>query len=676
MKKYIKIVLLIIFFVFILNINEAKASTGSTVFIGEPVILDDYKDVEITYNYVEINEETSEIKNTQIFTNLTDSKVTKKASIKLEDSYTNLTINSLKIVVNGLEIQEITKEGDNYIFYFEILPNEGKKIEITYKTDNDLQNAKIIKYTMDKLKGQKVKMFDISVKLSKYDIPLVQKIWPGAYEFEENIVSTEYFDFPVNNLTSTFIIQKETYKNLKYGEYAEALSDIDEYILDHAKEFIDGNMPNIPDNIYYIHDIACKWALNREFNYRENGDSINEALRTVLAYSLITKAYGENNVYRKNEYGYMETTISFEISEEYCLAHIRLTECLDLKDKNPYGYYGEEKEYNYAVGKMVAINYYETEQGKDLYVNKDIKNLSHAVEGAEFVLMKRDEYSILRTIVAEGGPILNLNEGIKKVFVNSDIDGNKIDISEEEIIQFVNMLNVDLYIRIVLYDPSNQYPDVLVGYYTDESKEIAMEYIETKEKKQKNEKRIKELEDGTDDLFAYSWYTEERKNEDIANYKNSIEKIKTEFKMFDNEVVKNNSKIPTIAHCVGKCIYKDGKYTIEFNNPSDESGLFYIYGATECEAAKKMLASNKVNNDSIKQTIQTQINNTKITADAEEYKKRQEIVQEEVEIKEKSENKLIELLKDDIRYIILFTMILLLIILIIILTILKIRRKK
>ena len=42
------------------------------VFIGEPAVLDSYEYVEITSNKVVINEETSEVKNIQLFTNSTD----------------------------------------------------------------------------------------------------------------------------------------------------------------------------------------------------------------------------------------------------------------------------------------------------------------------------------------------------------------------------------------------------------------------------------------------------------------------------------------------------------------------------------------------------------------------------------------------------------------------------
>ena len=623
MKKYIKVILSLIFMIFVFSLSKTHAITGSTIFIGEPVILDSYDNIEITQIREEINEETSEIKSMQLFTNTSSKLLTKRASVKLEDDYYNYTINSLKIIINDIEISEITKEGNNYIFYFQILPNESKKIEVSYKTDNSLQNAKVIKYTMDSIKGKNVKLFQINVKLSKYDIPLVEKIWPGAYEFEKNTISTEYFDFTVNNLTSSFIIQKETYYNLKYGDNSENLSELDEYVLQHAKEFIDGNLPYYDTDKqkyyswYYLENTLTQWALGREYDH--NVDKINNTIKCLMSYCLILDAHDKNVLYITDDSDYVYTLFNYTNNNKYCLASLICN--YYTKDAYNYGEYDNKS----AVGKMVAINYYESEQGKELYVDKDTTNSEHSVMVPRefFVLTKRDEYSILRTKVANGAPLSEFNNGIKKVYVNSDIDGNKIDISEEEIIQFLNMVNVDLYIRIVLYDPSEQYPNVQAGYYTDASKEIAMKYLETNEKINKAKEYIKEIEEEKE-----SWYqnlSDAEKQVRIAAWESTIEEYKKEYRKFDNEIIANNCKVPTIAHCVGKCELKDGKYVIDFNNSGDISGLNYIYGAVNSDAARKMLDENKANNDNIKNEIINKISNAKITVDTEEYKIKEKV---------------------------------------------------
>ena len=226
MKRIIKLTLPAFLLILLLGAVCAQASSGCTVFLGEPVALDNYRDIEITYNCVVIDEENSEIINTQIFTNLSSSAVTKTAGIKVEDSYSGLTVNSLQVFIDGKKTDAVKKSGGRYVFDVDIQPESPVHIEVRYKTDSDLQNAKIIKYSMNPIMGRHVKLFRISIKLSKYDIPLVQQIWPGAYEFDGSTVSTEYFDFDVNNLTGVYVMQKETYQNLKYGDDAEEMSRI------------------------------------------------------------------------------------------------------------------------------------------------------------------------------------------------------------------------------------------------------------------------------------------------------------------------------------------------------------------------------------------------------------------------------------------------------------------
>ena len=623
MKKYI----IYISFTFILLLlcisTNSEASTGSTVFIGEPVILNDYNNIEITHNKVDINEETSEISNMQLFTNLSNEKIVKKASIKLEDSYSSLTINSLKIKVNDIEIENFEKIEDEYIFYFEILPKEGKRIEISYKTDSDLQNAKIIKYSMDKLKGKDVKLFQINVKLSKYDIPLVQKIWPGAYEydFENNIVSTEYFDFKVNNLTSQFIIEKETYKNLKYGTNSEELNEIEETFLTHIKEYMDGKHAEF---VYYndskgidYQNTITHWVYGRNWDYKT--DKISTTIERLITYTFLIEAYNNNALIYTDSERENLAILYEDYGDDFCLASL-----IWKTYTKDYRFSSEYSKENSAVGKKAAIYYYETEQGKDLYVNKDTTNNTHSVETPKeaFVLTKRDEYSILRTIVANGNPNSENNKGMKRVYVNSDIDGNKIDITEEEIIQFVNMMNIDLFIRIVLYDPSEEYPEVRVGYYTNEAKIIASEYNSSEESINYYKKYIEELQEyGT---YFGRKQTEEEIKEKMTEYNSAIDRINKQIKQFHNDVVEKNCKIPVVAHCVGICTKEDGKYVIEFNNSGDESGLGYIYGASECEVAKRMLEENKKTNDAKINEIVNKITSTKVTSDTVEEKNNKE----------------------------------------------------
>ena len=61
MKKYLKLIIPIIFCLIIFGFAEVEASSGSTIFTAEPVVLDSYTDVEIT----SIDEQINAKKNTK-----------------------------------------------------------------------------------------------------------------------------------------------------------------------------------------------------------------------------------------------------------------------------------------------------------------------------------------------------------------------------------------------------------------------------------------------------------------------------------------------------------------------------------------------------------------------------------------------------------------------------------
>ena len=676
MKKSIRVFLLMIFFVLLFGVSKVNASAGSTVFIGEPIVLDSYENVEITCNYVEINEEKSQIKNTQIFTNTSNELLTKKASIKLEDSYSNLTINSLKILVNNLEIKEITKEGDNYIFYFQIKPNEAKKIEISYKTDSDLQNAKLIKYTMDAIKGQNVKIFQINVKLSKYDIPLVEKIWPGAYEFENNIVSTEYVDFNVNNLTSTFIIQKNTYKNIKYGDYSDTYSEADMYIINNAKEIIDNGF-EIVDGKYGIDDdevyrkLIKSEALSDESKHLLHHDNPISSIYYYVK-ALILEKSGKQYENGEKLCGSLMTEASYV--KNYCLTGQTISRiCKDgIIQRSGEG---ETRYYINPVlyGKTVAIDYYETEGDKELYVYKNVNNGFE--EEAEWGYVKRSEYDILRTVNGRHWVTGPSYRGYKTVYVNSDIDGNKIDVTQKEMIDFVNMMNIDLYITVIIYDTADENSPVKAGYYSNNMKEIAEEYVQANSKIEDYKKSIQEIkekyESGESDL---EWYTSIKKS-----YEDYIKKAESMYIRFDDEKeLEANVKIPTIAQCIAYRNYKDGKYVVDYSEmyaPDFQDSFGHIYEATECETAKSLLKANKANNDTKRQAILSKISSSKISTDEEEYIKPVEKANENIQ--NNDENfKIFELIKSEYRYIIVVAAMVLIIIMILIILLINKGRKK
>ena len=679
MKKIIKKIGFLIFCMLIFNISNVNASTGATVFIAEPIVLDSYENIEITYNYVEIDEEKSEIKNTQIFTNTSNELITKKATIKLEDSYNKLTINSLKILVNNFEINEISKDEEDYIFYFQINPNESKKIEITYKTDSNLTDSKILKYSMDKIKGKNVKLFKINVKLNKYDIPLVEKIWPGAYEFNDNIVETEYVDFMVNNLTSTFIIQKDTYKNIKYGDYANSYSDEEMYIINNAKDIIDNGF-----EIFYNTEAYAKDSIDEVKTFKKLTNSVNtynyfplndNPTASIYYYAQALQLEKTGKQYYFDEEGNKKTNLMYSASNimGYCLSCQTISKI--CKDANLYSSTDEYFNNPVLYGKMVAINYFETEGDNQLYVKKNIDN---EMESGNYGYVKRSEYDILRTINKSRWHTGPSYRGYKAVYVNSDIDGNKIDITEKEIIDFVNMKNIDLYITLLIYDTSDKESSAKAGCYTNNMEEIVKEYINIDGRIKKTKDSIqtitKNYESG-DSRFSYEWYINLKEE-----YEEAIKKIENSYIKFDEEVIENNVKVPTVAQCVGIRNYEDGKYIIRYITPDFQDSLGHIYKALECDTSKKLLSDNEKYNYSKKNAILSKINNSKITQDSEEYREsKKEISKASIqeEKNEETKNSIIKIIqKNYILIVIIFTILILIIIIIIMLLIKPNRRKR
>lgn len=68
------------------------------------------------------------------------------------------------------------------------------------------------------------------------DVPLVKNIYPQCYEFENDTIIAEYYNFNVNALTQDVIIEKETYKDLLYGR-ENSFSDNEIAIIKNAKNW-------------------------------------------------------------------------------------------------------------------------------------------------------------------------------------------------------------------------------------------------------------------------------------------------------------------------------------------------------------------------------------------------------------------------------------------------------
>ena len=220
MKKRTFICIFLIIMLFVLFQNKVKAvgeTNDSTYFYGEILKLKNYNGTEILLNGVDIDVGESSVENTTIIKNSTSENISTIASIKLEDEKMGIGIKNLDISINGKSQTDIKIISGNYVFNVEIPAGEAKKIVVKYQTNSNLENAKVIKYSLQGSRWKNINAFKINVKLPEEDIPLVKNIYPQCYKFEDSTITAEYYNFNVNVLTQDVIIEKETYKDLLYG---------------------------------------------------------------------------------------------------------------------------------------------------------------------------------------------------------------------------------------------------------------------------------------------------------------------------------------------------------------------------------------------------------------------------------------------------------------------------
>lgn len=271
MRKIISLILLI---VIILCSRCCYASSSITYFSYESIKIEN-KDIDILSYELTIDTKTSKIKNTILLKNTSNDEIKTNILLPLENKEISMTINNLKIKLNDVELEYTINNDGDYVVKTKIPANSGKKLEIEYFTDNDLQKAKIIKCNFDNLKERTVNKLKVNIEIDEKNIPLVENIYPGHYTFNENTISIEYYDYVVNTLTREVIVQKETFNNMLYGR-EENLTDIER-------------------------DIVNNWYKQNTINYnglRESGNIANKFCRNILDY-LYLKNGGKFNYYNE-----------------------------------------------------------------------------------------------------------------------------------------------------------------------------------------------------------------------------------------------------------------------------------------------------------------------------------------------------------------------------------------
>lgn len=590
MKKRTFICIFLIIMLLVLFQNKVKAvgeTNDSTYFYGEILKLKNYNGTEILLNEVDIDVGESSVENTTIIKNSTSENISTIASIKLEDEKMGIGIKNLDISINGKSQTDIKIISGNYVFNVEIPAGEAKKIVVKYQTNSNLENAKVIKYSLQGSRWKNINAFKINVKLPEEDIPLVKNIYPQCYKFEDSTITAEYYNFNVNVLTQDVIIEKETYKDLLYGR-ENSFSDNEIAIIKNAKDWINSGIyvdynKCLTENSNYIKDKNIKIveteAVFKDLLKINENISTKNVIESIMEYALNRQLVtnGENNIYTSSIYNFSnENEWEYPLTKDYIIENSS-NEVYSLKDKK------------------ICIDYVESEGDKILYVKKNVSG--GLEENTQMETVKTSEWNILRTKNSSnwsGRP----ETGEKIIHVGVGITGEKLNATEEEKIEYVNMINPDLYIRKVIYDDNAKttytyittdnsgkqiqkteegYIPIMVGYYNEKQKEVAKQYITFKD------------EHTPENYYNDQYYS-----------------VTT--RLFSNETIKEKCLVPTIAQSVGFINQEDGKYIVEFFKFGKSNGLGAIKEAIADNTAQNLVKINQIKNEEIKTNAENEIN--------------------------------------------------------------------
>lgn len=255
--------------------------------------------------------------------------------------------------------------------------------------------------------------------------------------------------------------------------------------------------------------------------------------------------------------------------------------------------------------KKICIDYVESEGNKTLYIKKNVSG--ELEENMQMDTIETSEWNILRTKNKS-----NWSErpetGEKIIYVGIGITGEKLDATEEEKIEYINMINPDLYIRKVIFNDNAKttytyittddkgkqvqqtvegYIPIMIGYYNEKQKNVAKQYVTLKDE-----------------------YTDEN------YYSDQFYNVTT--KLFSNDIINEKCLVPTIAQCVGFRIQEDGKYVIEFFKFGKSNGLGSIKEAIADNTAQNLIKINELKNEKIKSDAENEINYAIIKNDSGE----------------------------------------------------------
>lgn len=605
MKK--KSIILLFMLLSLLSCSTISIGASNiTYFYFSPMKIEN-PNIEMVSNEITIDTITSKIDNTILLQNISNEEIETDFIIPIDNPQFSIFSKDVKIELNEVEVNYLKKDDGNYIVKTKISANSAKKLHVEYYTENDLQKARLIKCNFDNLKGKKIKKIKVDVKIDEKNIPMVEKIYPGHYTFDNNTITVEYYNYEVNPITKDMIVKKETFDNLLYGRESE----LEEEERDIINKWYTNDSINI-DKEKFDTDYSRKYSTGEEYK------TYNKIVENILDYNYI----------KNGKVIYPNSYMNYEPSEPLLY---------EMYDGNPNA--SEERKLD-LKGKNICIDFVETEGDKELYVSK-VDNIQDGPDYPEPLitnkLVKQNERTILQTKGVNTG--YAGKRGAKIIFVGQGIDGESLNATEQEKIAYINQINADMYIRIEIYDgelkknPFDFMEDSgMVGYYDNNNLEIAKNFAVGK-------LGIKR-ENWNGQYEQYKTY-----DEYIKNYKNDY--CKYCLIKLDNEDITNKSEIPTVVQFIGNRTTQDGKYVVEYNYKGfyDNSGrgLITSNAVLETSEAKNMLLANRQKNNNIKKENENKISSLKYSDDEkkiqDEIKQKLEEEKKRLEEEEKEKNK-------------------------------------
>lgn len=132
---------------------------ATTYFDGKSIQVEKMEKWDILSNEVTIDTVNSSVKYIFLLKNITNTSIEQEVNIQLENTTLATRVEDVSIVVNQANRQYKKSEEGIYTFKIKAEANAVKKIEIQYKTENNLKDAKVIKYSLDSLMEKKDKSF-------------------------------------------------------------------------------------------------------------------------------------------------------------------------------------------------------------------------------------------------------------------------------------------------------------------------------------------------------------------------------------------------------------------------------------------------------------------------------------------------------------------------------------